>query len=676
MDLVKVQSSHILQQVHRPTLKFNISPKKINEVLLHPCSRHLKKNERVLALVVSIALGILLIGLAHAICAITYAIMRKQGLWQQQKQQSQDIKPQKVFLASILSQSTEKHESMELKPLSPTLSVPALAPISTMPDEKPPVPIPQVVALPVSVPLDEKPVLDDIASPRRETSVLDSPVSVPFEEKPISDILAVTFEESLVLDSLASPRGETPVLDSPVPVPLEEKPISDTLAATSEEKPVLDDIAPPRGETPVLDGPATVTCTLTASLPETVSDHLPLDNAERSPEQEAADRDKSKGALHTTQLLLAECILHGHGRLAQTPWDAIPMLEQAGEIGNAEEKRMAAVLLNAICVDDESLQKARKWMVEAAADGDSIALHQRDVEYFHQQLNLGDVQGAFAKIKASADSGEKHACVWIANAYAKGIYNFNAEEVVGQHLTKAVEYFDKAIAQGDSEAMFAKALLLFQSKNFFESEVLPESDPRHLLDLMTAAANLGHLDALCSLAELYQKGSSELELNPDSKKAFIYLETAFALGSVEAAEELAKLYMASDYDQSAMKSIKCFNLLAKYGHWEKLEEVVLETNKDDVALEDLDILLHVAEFYLRRYQGLRVDDDRIKAQEYYERAFKKGSSEAVDGLRILSSESRSEGILGREVQRKMDQIYGILNTNEWRGSFRSPKNNY
>lgn len=186
------------------------------------------------------------------------------------------------------------------------------------------------------------------------------------------------------------------------------------------------------------------------------------------------------------------------------------MLKQVGRVGTLALRFFALLLVS------------HSWVVWAAPGDDFRA--------GSQAYRAGDVVGAMAVLKKSADAG--HAPSQSLLAYILDKAEFNDE---------AIAYYRKAAAQGDAEGEFGLGSMYAAGEGV-------KRDPVEARKWMARAAEKGHATAINAVAEAYIKGGLGIdETQRNSAEALRWVRRAADSGHIPAMEQLAVAYRSGTY---------------------------------------------------------------------------------------------------------------------------------
>lgn len=207
------------------------------------------------------------------------------------------------------------------------------------------------------------------------------------------------------------------------------------------------------------------------------------------------------------------------------------------------------------------------------------------------------------------------------------------EEGIGvlKNRLKAMEYYKKAIALGDNQAMYNLAIMYLDGKSTKPYEY------DQAIEYLNHCANNNLGLACLTLSELYEDG---FQVEKDDDKSFEYLKKAYDLDVKESYERMEKYYLLKGNDEEAFKVIK---KAAKEGipyYQAKLALQYLTPSNKDIfdldlgikILEDasnsnnIDALLLLGSIY---EEGKLLPKDLKKAINYYNIAAKVGSFDAL-----------------------------------------------
>ncbi len=153
-----------------------------------------------------------------------------------------------------------------------------------------------------------------------------------------------------------------------------------------------------------------------------------------------------------------------------------------------------------------------------------IATPEEDLQKGIDAYNQGDVVGAMTYYQKAADDGYAPAMSWLG-------YILDQSE----QEKEAVEWYKKAVELGNPEAKHR----LGEKYAGGESEGV-EQDFDKARQLITEAAEAGHINAMHALATEYERGGMGLQINQE--KVIYWLEQGARLGDLWSIQRLVKAY--------------------------------------------------------------------------------------------------------------------------------------
>ena len=227
---------------------------------------------------------------------------------------------------------------------------------------------------------------------------------------------------------------------------------------------------------------------------------------------------------------------------------AIELYEAASELGNPAAKYALAALYERGEGGDADVIRATELYRSAAADDHPIALR-RLAELLFSDVAVEDKKEALAFCRRAVNAGDIEAIVDLGLAYEKGWG-------VDKDAKKASELYQKALVQGcksaeirleelNPEVQYQRGVACMEGRTCPRDFALAR-------EWFEKAAEQGHVDAACRLAELLQNG---LGGSVDIKRAISLYEQADAGGSASAAVDLGFIYFQGrkaekDYDKA------------------------------------------------------------------------------------------------------------------------------
>ena len=231
---------------------------------------------------------------------------------------------------------------------------------------------------------------------------------------------------------------------------------------------------------------------------------------------------------------LAWLYRHGYG-VAKDFAKAIALYESSSKLGNPAAKYALADLYERGEGVDADFDRATELYRSAAADDHPIALR-RLAELLFSDVTVEDKKEALAFCRRAVNVGDGESIVDLGLAYENGWG-------VDKDVKKAAELYQKALAKGvksaGSRLEELKPEVQYQrGVACMEGSVTPRNFTL-AREWFEKAAEQGHVDATCRLAELLQYG---LGGKVDVKRAISLYEQADAGGSASAAVDLGFIY--------------------------------------------------------------------------------------------------------------------------------------
>ena len=149
-----------------------------------------------------------------------------------------------------------------------------------------------------------------------------------------------------------------------------------------------------------------------------------------------------------------------------------------------------------------------------------------NADFVYGAYQRGEYKTAFGLAQPRAQAGDIHAMTMLGELYANGLG-------VKRDYAKAIEWYKKAVAGGDAEAMLALAMM--RLGNYGGAA----ADQQEAAKLLASAAKLGEPKAAYNLALIYLGGQA---LPQDLKRAAELMRQAADAGNAEAQYALATFY--------------------------------------------------------------------------------------------------------------------------------------
>ncbi|ORZ38783.1 hypothetical protein BCR44DRAFT_148384 [Catenaria anguillulae PL171] len=357
--------------------------------------------------------------------------------------------------------------------------------------------------------------------------------------------------------------------------------------------------------------------------------------------------------------------------------EALKAFTAASEQGHAEASYALGYMYDHAHGVESDFAKARELYVKSWEAG-KVASAAAAIAYLHFEGDGCDVDHTLAKewfnkaseqLQKDADSGDRHAMYWLANARLDG-------DLIEEDQSGALELFKKAADAGSVEAMLMAGFIMQENEEYEEA-----------YELYTKAGAKGNGNAMCVLAqfhleglgceqsvdkavELYNKAFDELKepaalvglsalyiddsvegITKDVAKSIALLEQAAALGDDDAMMTLASVYsgeVTDDIEEDMTKVLEWYNKAAEKKNTEALNHLAfmymsgtgvdkdvakgLELHERAAGFGDSDAMVMLGQIYHSGADG-DVDVDLAKAVQFYEKAASRGSGMA---MRILA----------------------------------------
>lgn len=343
---------------------------------------------------------------------------------------------------------------------------------------------------------------------------------------------------------------------------------------------------------------------------------------------------------------------------------AIEYYEKAAEAGNFDRAFVLAHLYRFELKDDF---KAFKWYQKAAELGDPRSMYIVGVDYEHGRGTEENLTKAFDWVQKSADLGFVKAISKLGEFYCFGIGTEKNVARAVQLWEKAIEagednltvienlgwiYFTGVVSERDSKKafkMFLKMAIAGSSQSMFRVSLMYrvgdgiDQDYDKAFYWMSKAAEQGNLYALDSLGKMYFEGTG---VEKNFNKAIECYEKAIKLGGSEAEETLKESLRNIKQGYKILVTLADKYHKGEFGERNKQKALDLylyaaqlaKPFKSDTITSDYgDISYKIAKIY---YKGEVVEQNCIKAGEWYSEAVKDGHTWAMEELAELILEGK------------------------------------
>ena len=343
---------------------------------------------------------------------------------------------------------------------------------------------------------------------------------------------------------------------------------------------------------------------------------------------------------------------------------AIEYYEKAAEAGNFDRAFVLAHLYRFELKDDF---KAFKWYQKAAELGDPRSMYIVGVDYEHGRGTEENLTKAFDWVQKSADLGFVKAISKLGEFYCFGIGTEKNVARAVQLWEKAIEagednltvienlgwiYFTGVVSERDSKKafkMFLKMAIAGSSQSMFRVSLMYrvgdgiDQDYDKAFYWMSKAAEQGNLYALDSLGKMYFEG---IGVEKNFNKAIECYEKAIKLGGSEAEETLKESLRNIKQGYKILVTLADKYHKGEFGERNKQKALDLylyaaqlaKPFKSDTITSDYgDISYKIAKIY---YKGEVVEQNCIKAGEWYSEAVKDGHTWAMEELAELILEGK------------------------------------
>ncbi|MBQ8516936.1 MAG: SEL1-like repeat protein [Akkermansia sp.] len=251
-----------------------------------------------------------------------------------------------------------------------------------------------------------------------------------------------------------------------------------------------------------------------------------------------------------------------------------------------------------------SISKAEDWFSKAAAAGHADAAaelskiraeresadeYQRQMIQLQEYMDKQEYEKAFALILPFAEAGNAQAQYNVGIFYLKGM-------AMPQDTEKASEWFQKSAAQGykDAEQVLKRLqetpadILLLQSMENFNN-----GNKAAAIDKLRQAAEMGNINAICSLAKCYHAGEG---VEKNLEEAFRLFSKAAEAGESEAIRCMALCYYNGEgVEQNRQEAEKWMKKAAELGNREAINLLSrVEQDKQEQLLQEK--LMQAAEY--------------------------------------------------------------------------------
>lgn len=280
--------------------------------------------------------------------------------------------------------------------------------------------------------------------------------------------------------------------------------------------------------------------------------------------------------------------LYGDNGITHDSKDGIMWLKKAAEAGDENAMWYLALEYNRGENVGKNLMAAKSWLRKAAEAGSKDAM----VSIAGESQDAGNIMEAISWYEKAGS--------WrlIGNMYLRG-------EGVAQNISKGLDYYNKAIDDGDTEAMVYMGNLYIDGSSI-DGISVPVDTPKGLM-YYEIAINRGCVAAINELAQMYMEGT---KIHKDLEKAFELYKLGSEQGSSNSMVELAKVYING--------------LADNYGHYIVRADInqaitLLESAAKACSVSAMELL---GDIY---YKGDGVIKDIQKAANWYKQAVEEAS---------------------------------------------------
>ena len=226
-------------------------------------------------------------------------------------------------------------------------------------------------------------------------------------------------------------------------------------------------------------------------------------------------------------------LMYGHGEQGFDPEKARKLFKQARELDNAD----AAFYLGLLYLDSDDpsrYEKAEQCFDVAEKGGSLLGTYGKAWALTHRSKSDKDSKTAIKMYKDILNKGCDRAAVQL------GWFRENGVGVEKDY--KKAEAFYKQAMNSSSDKHAALLGKLNLGELYWAHYEGMEVNDELALKYMQEAADTGYVDALYSLGWAYERGSEQLNMEPDVKKAMEYYELAAEKCDTNACNRLKNLY--------------------------------------------------------------------------------------------------------------------------------------